>query len=125
MSWDNQPGGRPPEIDIDELIKKGLANLKKKLFGGGGKGTEGGKGAPSAGAPSIKGIAPIAVVFLILFAGYTSFFTVQPEEVGVVLRFGEYNRIANPGPNFILPFGLEKMYKVPVERQLRFLTGPI
>lgn len=124
MSWDNKPGGRPPEIDIDELIKKGLENLKKKLFGGGGgEGSEGGKGVSSGGAPSLKGIAPIIVVFLILFAGYTSFFTVQPEEVGVVLRFGEYNRIANPGPNFILPFGLEKIYKVPVERQLKLEFG--
>lgn len=122
MSWDNQPGGKPPEIDIDELIRKGLENLKKKFFGGGGG--AGGEKKPSSGeAPNFKGIIPIALVLFVLLTGYTSFFTIQPEEVGVVLRFGEYNRLANPGPNFKLPLGLEKIYKVPVERQLKLEFG--
>ncbi len=46
-------------------------------------------------------------------------FTVEPEEVGVVLRFGKYVRIADPGLNFKLPIPLEQVYKVPVQRQLK------
>ncbi|MDT8317304.1 MAG: FtsH protease activity modulator HflK [bacterium] len=123
MSWDNQQGGKPPEIDIDELIRKGLENLKKKFFGGGGGGGGAEKKPSSGEAPSFKGMVPIVLILFVLLTGYTSFFTIQPEEVGVVLRFGEYNRIANPGPNFKLPFGLERIYKVPVERQLKLEFG--
>jgi len=50
---------------------------------------------------------------------FSSFFTISPEEVGVVLRFGKYSREASPGLNFKMPFGIETVYKVPVERQLK------
>jgi membrane protease subunit HflK len=46
-------------------------------------------------------------------------YTVDPEEVGVVLRFGRYVRDAPPGLNFKLPLGVESVIKVPVERQLK------
>lgn len=52
---------------------------------------------------------------ILLFA---SFFTVEPEEVGVVQRFGEYVRTAEPGLNFKIPF-METARIVPVERQLK------
>jgi membrane protease subunit HflK len=54
---------------------------------------------------------------------YSSWFTVDTEEVGVVLRFGKFARTADPGLNFKLPFGIEKVYKVPVERQLKLEFG--
>ncbi|WP_187262576.1 FtsH protease activity modulator HflK [Pontibacter beigongshangensis] len=50
---------------------------------------------------------------------FTSIKTVGPEEEGVVLYVGQYNRTVEPGLNFILPFGIEKMYKIPVQRQLK------
>ncbi|MFO7977261.1 MAG: FtsH protease activity modulator HflK [Bacteroidales bacterium] len=59
----------------------------------------------------------IALVVLIMLA--TSVRTVGPEEEGVVLMVGRYNRTLGPGLNFIIPFGLEKMYKIPVQRQLK------
>jgi len=46
-------------------------------------------------------------------------FTIQPEEVGIVLRFGEYTRSADPGLNFKLPAPIEQVMKVPVQRQLK------
>lgn len=49
----------------------------------------------------------------------TSVKTVSPEEEGVVILFGEYNRTVQPGLSLILPFGIEKMYKIPVQRQLK------
>ena len=55
-------------------------------------------------------------------------FTVEPEEVGVVFRFGEYVREAPPGLNFKLPDPVESVIKVPVQRQLKeefgFRTQP-
>jgi membrane protease subunit HflK len=46
-------------------------------------------------------------------------FTVEPEEVGVVFRFGRYVREAPPGLNFKLPDPVESVIKVPVQRQLK------
>jgi membrane protease subunit HflK len=60
----------------------------------------------------------IAVVLVI-----TSIFTVEPEEVGVILRFGKFVRTVNPGLNLKLPLGIESMNKVPVERQLKLEFG--
>lgn len=56
------------------------------------------------------------IILIFLFSG---FFTVGPEEVGVVLRFGKYNRQVDPGLNFKIPFGVETVSKVPVQRQLK------
>jgi membrane protease subunit HflK len=61
-------------------------------------------------------------ILLIIFL-YSSWFTVDTEEVGVVLRFGKFARTAEPGLNFKLPIGIEKVYKVPVERQLKLEFG--
>ncbi len=59
----------------------------------------------------------IAIVLIILV--WTSFFTVGAEQVGVILRFGQYTRTVDPGLNFKLPFGIETLEKVPVQRQLK------
>lgn len=68
----------------------------------------------------IKWIVGAIVIAIALF---TSLFTIEPEERGVVLRFGKYVRSVDPGLNTRLPFGLEKVYKVPVERQLKLEFG--
>jgi membrane protease subunit HflK len=44
------------------------------------------------------------------------FFTIESGSVGVVQRFGKYVRMALPGPNFKLPFGIEKVTKVRQDR---------
>lgn len=49
----------------------------------------------------------------------SSWFTIGTEEVGVVLRLGKYNRTVGSGLNFKIPFGVETLYKLPVERQLK------
>ncbi|MBN2481923.1 MAG: FtsH protease activity modulator HflK [Bacteroidales bacterium] len=53
------------------------------------------------------------VVIIILWA---SLFQVGPEQVGVITRFGKYIRTVDPGLNIKFPF-MERLYKVPVERQ--------
>jgi len=61
----------------------------------------------------------ILLVVALLLIAVTSVYTVDPEEIGVVLRFGRYVRDAEPGLNFKLPLGVETVTKVPVERQLK------
>lgn len=58
-----------------------------------------------------------------LVALTTSCYTVEPEEVGVVLRFGRYVEATPPGLHFKLPLGVDRVLKVPVERQLKAEFG--
>jgi modulator of FtsH protease HflK len=66
-----------------------------------------------------KNIKKIVLVLAALIIVFTSIKTVGPEEEGVVLMLGKYNRTLQPGLNFILPLGIEVMYKIPVQRQLK------
>ncbi len=71
--------------------------------------------------PQISGKAlrwTIAAIAIVVFF-FSSWFTIEPEEVGVVLRLGKYVRTVDPGLNFKWPFGIETVYKVPVQRQLK------
>ncbi|MEE9179362.1 MAG: FtsH protease activity modulator HflK, partial [Vicinamibacteria bacterium] len=58
----------------------------------------------------------LLVVGAILVFG--SFYQIDPDEVGVIRRFGAYSRTTDPGLHFKLPF-IEKLDKVPVQRQLK------
>ena len=60
------------------------------------------------------GIAALFVLVGMLGAVYQ----IEPEEVGVVLRFGKYVRTTEPGLHFKIPFA-EDMLRVPVQRQLK------
>jgi membrane protease subunit HflK len=46
----------------------------------------------------------------------TAFYTIEPDEVAVVQRFGRYVRQAEPGLHFKLPFRLETVRKVKAQR---------
>ena len=56
---------------------------------------------------------------LVLIILFTTVYTVGPEEVGVIVRFGKFERTVSPGLNFKLPLGIESVSKIPVERQLK------
>ena len=66
-----------------------------------------------------KTMITLALVALALWLGSSCWFTVRPEERGVVLRFGKLDRTVDPGLNFKLPLGIEEVYKIPVQRQLK------
>ena len=65
----------------------------------------------------------IAVGLVLLFLLLTSYYQVEPEEVGVIQRFGAYARTTDPGPHLKIPFGVETVQKVPVQRQLKMEFG--
>jgi membrane protease subunit HflK len=53
-----------------------------------------------------RGIALIALVLIALW-GLSGFFSVKTDEIGVVLRFGQFVREAQPGLNYHLPYPIE------------------
>ncbi len=67
---------------------------------------------------SPKVIRTVVLGVVVAFIALSSFFTIEPEEVGVILRFGAYDRTVDPGLNFKFPL-IEDLYKVPVQRQLK------
>lgn len=85
--WKPRGGGGGP---FDGLID-GLRNL----FGGGG------------GGP-LRWIGVLLALWLV----FNCFVLVGEQERGVVLRFGQFARIMQPGPNFKLPWPLERVTKV-------------
>ena len=103
-------GSSPP--DLEELLRRSQDRLRRVLPGGGG----GRRPAPAT---------LIAIIALVVaFAAYFFFtFRVQQNEEGVVLRFGAYNRDAQPGLNFRLPYPIETVYTPEVTTINRVTVG--
>jgi membrane protease subunit HflK len=93
---DFRPEGQPPSLE--EII----ARVRKRW--------QGFKGGPL--------VALIAILAALILA-WTAWFTVQPEETGIVQRFGKVVRKAEPGLHFKLPYGIETVRTVPTARVLK------
>ena len=55
-------------------------------------------------------------VALVLFAGWSSFYRVEASDKGVVLRFGKMIATVEPGLHMKMPWPIDKVYQVPVQR---------
>jgi membrane protease subunit HflK len=88
---------------------------------GGGRGGWGGANVPPARIVEVLALGIVAVVALFAFFG--SWFQVEPDEVGVVQRFGAYVRTTEPGLHMKWPLFIETLTKVPVQRQLKMEFG--
>jgi membrane protease subunit HflK len=99
-------GRKPPETDLDDLFKKGQEKFNQ-FFGTG-------SWQPGT-TPPVRLLSLIGLVILGLWLS-TGFYTVQPDEQGIVMRFGEYSRTTMPGLNYKLPAPIEKIIKVSVTR---------
>jgi membrane protease subunit HflK len=86
----SQPSGPKPP-DLEEMLRRGQDRLKRVLPGGNLGG---------------KGFALLAVAAIALW-GASGFFRVEPDELGVVLRFGKEVREVQPGLNYHLPYPIE------------------
>ncbi len=110
------PGrGGPPFPDLDEF----LAWLRAS-FGGGGPGRPGGLGPASFGGG--RGLALLVVALLGVWLA-SGLFRVQPDQQGLVLRFGAYVRSAGPGLNYHLPWPIETVERPAVTRINRIEIG--
>jgi len=72
---------------------------------------------PPQNAPQIV-LRVLLVVVAVTFL-FTTWFTIDPEEAGLVLRFGRFVRQVPSGLHIKFPYPLERVLKVPVERQLK------
>src|SRR5687768_9417439 len=61
----------------------------------------------------------VLVILAVITVLFTTWFTIEPEEAGIVLRFGRFVRQVPSGLHMKLPFPLERVLKVPIERQLK------
>ncbi|MDQ7784132.1 MAG: FtsH protease activity modulator HflK [Desulfomonilaceae bacterium] len=61
----------------------------------------------------------VLLVFAVLILLWSCWFTVQPEETGIVQRFGKVVRTATPGLHFKWPYGIETVALVPTARVLK------
>ena len=107
------PGGSGPLPDLDALIARLQALVRSFLGGGRGGGGRftGGRGLTLLG---------LAVVVLWLFTGV---YLVEPDELGVVMRFGAYSYRTDPGVHWHLPWPIEHVLLPAVTRINRTEIG--
>jgi membrane protease subunit HflK len=91
--WSSGPQGQGPKPpDLEEFLRRGQDRLRGLMPGNLGG----------------RGFALIAVAAVVLW-GFSGFFRVEPDELGVVLRFGKFVREVPPGLNYHLPYPIESV----------------
>jgi membrane protease subunit HflK len=75
-----------------------------------------------AGLP-LKGLVAAGVLALVVAGLARGVYTVGPESVGVIQRFGRFIGTVGPGLRFKLPFGIDTVTILPVKRQLKMEFG--
>lgn len=63
-----------------------------------------------------KWLPSFIIFFILSFFAATSFYSIDQGEVGVIRRFGKYFATTVPGLHWKLPFNIDKLDKVKVER---------
>ena len=112
--WGQKKKPSSPE-DILAIIIQKIKDSFGNQNGDGGQG--GGQSKKSSNQGPLAGIGKVVLIIgaVILFqVVYSSFYTIQPGEVGIVLQFGKYNRTTDPGLHFKVPY-IEVLSKVDVE----------
>lgn len=66
-----------------------------------------------------RSLGVLILAALVVLALISSYYQVEPDEVAIVTRFGRFVDTTGPGPHGKLPFGIEQVQKVPVQRQLK------
>ncbi len=114
--WGKKKKPSGPEDLLAMLIQK-----IRDTFAGVGQGTPQSSGSgdqPPEAAPNVFAgagkIVAIVAAGLVLQGVFSSFFTIKPGEVGILLRFGQYTRTTLPGLNFKIPY-VDELTKVDVE----------
>lgn len=110
-------GGASP--DIDQLIAQAQAFVRRLIGGGSGGGRPGGSGRF---APGRNPFLFVALLIVLLWAA-SGFYRVQPDEEGVVLRFGAYAYWTPPGLHWHLPWPIESVRLPAVTRVNRIEIG--
>ena len=104
-SGPQQPGGPKPP-DLEEFLRRSQDRLRDWVPGNLGG----------------RGIALIVLAAVVLW-GLSGFFRVEPDEIGVVLRFGKFVREVPPGLNYHLPYPIESALTPPALRVNKIDVG--
>ena len=125
MAW-NEPGngnrdpwkGKKVSPDLEAFLRKLRDNLGG-IFGGG-------KGGASV-TPPVGGILLGVFALALVWAVFDSWVSIDAQNVGVVLRFGKFERIMHNGLNLKWPAPIEQVVKVEttsrlVSDEVRMLT---
>ena len=107
-TWNKPPKNSPwdkgtPPPDIDELLN----NLQNKF---------------KIGMPKKGGLTLVLIVAIVVWLA-TGIFIVDPEEQGVIKRFGEVTNVVGPGPHYHLPAPIETVQIEPVTSVRRLEIG--
>ncbi len=100
--WGQGPGGGGQQPDLEEILKRSQDRMKQVMHGGGVPGP-------------LLFLVAAATVAVVVWYGF--FFRVNPDEVGVVMRFGEFVRREPPGLHYRLPYPIEEVRLPKVTRQ--------
>ncbi|HTF82973.1 MAG TPA: FtsH protease activity modulator HflK [Cellvibrio sp.] len=125
MAW-NEPGGKdkdpwggggknndgPP--DLDEAFKK-LQEKLNGLFGGG----SGGKGSNESSGGGFGGILVVLAVVALIIYGIAGIYQVDAKERAVVLQFGAFQEIKDPGLRWNAPI-ISQVFKVNVTTESQY-----
>lgn len=105
--WGQGPsgGGQPP--NLEEILRKGQDRFKGMVPGG----KWGSKGL-------LLGLLVIVAAWM-----FSGFYRVQPDEQGVVLRFGKFVQTTQPGLNYHMPAPIETVLTPKVTRVNRIDVG--
>src|SRR5512134_3699426 len=98
---DFPPEGPRPSAEWEEIFAQGRQQWRR--FRGG---------------PIVSLVGLVVLVVALIFL-WSSWFTVQPEETGIVQRFGKMVRTAGPGLHFKWPYGIETVRLIPTARVLK------
>ena len=101
--WGQGPaGGRGQQPDLEDIIKKSQDRIKRVMPGSGG--------GSSGGGSVFMFLIIAAAIAAIGFFSFT--IKVNPDEVGIVTRFGKFHRQIGEGLNIRLPNPVEQVYLV-------------
>lgn len=115
--------GNNPLDDLLRQLKNARATPNEGANGAAaGNVTQGSFGKGGGGSPglgSFLGSFGLLLLAGIVYLGYTSYYTIPSDSVGIVQRFGQYASEKDPGLHFKFPLGIDKVTILPVKRQLK------
>ena len=102
-------GKKSNEPNVEDLLSQSQ-DFFKKLFGNGG-----GK-KPQNENPVSKSLFGIIILVIISIWLASGIFKINPDQNGLVLLFGKYHKIAEPGLNYHIPYPLGRVIKRSVSK---------
>ena len=99
-------GGQPPPPDLEEMLRRGQDRFRRWM-------------------PGLRGSRGLILLLLIAIGIWllTGFYRVEPDEQGVVLRWGEWTKTTQPGLNYHLPWPFETVVRPKVTKINRAEIG--